>query len=108
MKKEILDVIKTRQLLVYDDQDKLRISLFAGVGVEPKIILHRKNESPALQISHLEEDGDSCRLLFHGENGVWRMLISSRESGSGVTIWDEKGNLLGSWGKRTGAPSADQ
>ncbi len=97
-KNSISDVVKTRELLVYDDSDRLRISLFAGDGTEPKIVLHKEDGSPGLQLSIFEKDSNSGRIVMFGKNGDWRLVITSTDNGSGITVYDNHGKPLGSWG----------
>ena len=87
----IPDAIKTRSVLIYDDFDRLRMSLAAHGGVEPKISLYKEDGTPAIEISSLEMDLDSRRIVLFGKRHTWQLIITSNENGVGMTAFDENG-----------------
>jgi len=95
--KSITDAVKTRELLIYDDSDRLRIALDAIGGVEPKITLFKEDGTPALEISSVEMDSGSRRIVLFGKAHKWRLWITCTEQGVGMTVYDKDGKYLKSW-----------
>lgn len=109
--KPITDVVKTRGLLIYDDSDRLRISLDAIGGVNPKITIYKEDGTPAIEISSLEMDSDSRRIILFGKAHKWRLWITCTNKGVGMTVYDKEGKILRSWdleAKKTKPPEVIQ
>jgi len=91
----ISDTVKTREVLIYDDSDRIRISLNAHFGVEPKVTIYKEDGTPAIEISSMEMDKDSRRIVLFGKKHNYRLYISSNENGVGATAYDEEGKFIG-------------
>ena len=93
----IKEVIKTRQLLIYDEHDKLRMVVGDYTGVEPKISILKQDGTPALEISAGNEN-NSRKIAFFGDGLKWRALISVGDRGVGMEIYDKDENSCGTIG----------
>ena len=90
----ISDVIRTREVLIYDDADKLRMTLTAYRGVEPKITFYKEDRTPAIEIASMEQDSDSRRINLFGKAHNWRLRITSNENGAAIFVYDKDGKCL--------------
>jgi hypothetical protein len=95
--KLIKEVVKTRQLLIYDDSDRIRMALEA-YSPEPKISIYKEDGTPGIEISILESDSDSRRIILYGKGCKYRMWIGCTDKGVGVTVYDKDGKYLQSFG----------
>jgi hypothetical protein len=95
--RSIKDVTKTRELLVYDSRDRVRMSLHAHGDVEPKITIYKEDGTPAIEISSMEMDSDSRRIVLFGKAHHWRLYITSTDKGTGMTVFHNDGKLLKTW-----------
>ena len=92
----IQDVIKAREILLYDDADRLRLSM--SCYSDPEINLYSQDGKQALTISTLEQDGNSRRITFWGKHPQFRAMIFSRDNGVGCTFYDKDGKNVGTVG----------
>ena len=92
----ISDVIKTREILIYDDENRLRIALH-GREPEPKISLYKMDGTPAVEISSFETDTDSRRITLFGKAHKWRLKITCNESGAEIIAFDASGRISKEW-----------
>jgi hypothetical protein len=95
-KKEIIkEVVKTRQLFVYDKQNRLRVAIDGYNEIEPKISIYKQDGTPALEISCGDEKINSRKIVFFGEKHKWRLILTSTDKGAGINIFDKNEKLCG-------------
>jgi hypothetical protein len=93
---EISDVVKTREVLIYNDANQIRMAL-DGRGVEPKICIYKEDGTPAIEISSMEMDSDSRRITLFGKAHKWRLSITCTTSGVGIVTFDQDGRIVKEW-----------
>ncbi len=90
----IIDSVRTRILQIYDQADQLRMQMYAGKGVEPKMTIFKKDGTPAIEISSIDKDLDSRRITLFGKGDKWRLQITCNDNGAGINVFDQDGKCI--------------
>jgi hypothetical protein len=93
-RESISKFVRTREVLIYDKSDRLRISLNANCDPEPKIAIYKEDGTPAIEISSVESDSDSRRIILYGNKRNFRLWLGSTTHGVGMTVYDYNGKFL--------------